>query len=384
MWWASGLGRIPADPRDYFTPEQIARASAYQAPRYLGTLASTVLGFAVLAVLAFTGLGDRLLVPLRRWPWPLAAVGAVATVILIRAAVRFPISFWQGHLHERAWGFSTQSVPGWLGDWMKALGLGVAITGVVFMALFGAVRMFPRGWPAVAAIGAATFTIVLSFLGPVVLEPVFNRFRPLEDAALADELRALSHRAGVPVRDVLVADASRRSTKENAYVSGFGSTRRLVLYDTLLRKAGRDEIRLIVAHELGHRRARHVEVATAIAAVGAAATVLVMWWLIRKGVVRASPDDPRSIPLLLLLAGVLTVAFQPPANWLSRRFERQADRFSLDLTGEREAYVKTERGLALRNLSDLDPDPVRYRFLFTHPPPAERIAMAGRLPVARR
>ena len=376
MWWASGLGRIPADPRDYFTPEQIARASAYQVPRYVGTLASTVLGFAVLAVLAFTSVGDRVLLPLRRWPWPVAVAGAVAAVVVIRAVVRLPISFWQGYLHEKTWGFSTQSVPGWLGDWAKSLGVGVLLTGVVFVGLFAAVRLVPRAWPAVVAVGVAGVTVALSFLGPVVLEPVFNRFRPLEDATLAGELRELSRRAGVPVRDVLVSDASRRTTKENAYVSGFGSTKRLVLYDTLLGKADRDEVRLIVAHELGHRRARHVEIGTLIGAVGAAATVIAIWLLIRAGMIRGGPADPRSVPLLLLLIGALTLVVQPPANWLSRRFEREADRFSLELTGERDAYLKAERGLALRNLSDLDPNPATYRFLFTHPAPAERLALA--------
>jgi STE24 endopeptidase len=378
LWWVSGLDRLAVDPRASFTSEQIARADGYQGPRYVSSVASIVLGLLVLAVLAFSGLGDRLLDPLRRWPWAIGAVAAVGLTVLIRAAVRLPLSFWNGYVHEHTWGFSTQSIPGWLGDWLKGLGIGVAITGVVFVALFGAVRAFPRAWPAVAALAAAGITAVLSFLGPVVLEPVFNRFRPLEDPAQTAELKALAARAGVPVRDVLVSDASRRTTKENAYVSGFGATRRLVLFDTLLEKADPDEVRLVVAHELGHRRARHVEIGTAVGAVGAAAAVVVLWLLFRWGVLPGSPADPRSVPAILLAVTLLTLATAPAANWLSRRFERSADRFSLTLTGEETAYVKAERGLALRNLSDLDPGPVTYRFLYTHPAPAERLALVDR------
>lgn len=377
LWWASGLDRIPADPRDHFTAEQVSRANAYQGPRQIAGAAALAVGLAVLWVLAATGAGRALLEPLRRWPWPVAALGGVAIVFTIRAVVRLPITFWAGHLHERTWGFSTQTAAGWFGDWAKSLGLGIALTGLVFVGLFAAVRIFPRGWPVAAAVGAAAITVVLSFAGPVLLEPVFNRFRPLQDPALASELRALADRAGVPVRDVLVADASRRTTKENAYVSGFGATRRLVLYDTLLRKAGPDEVRLVVAHELGHRRARHVEIGTVIGALGAAGLVLVLWLLMRAGILSVEPADPRAIPHLLLAVAVLGLLLLPPQHWLSRRFERQADRFSLELTGEDQAYVRTERGLALRNLGDLDPGPIAYRFLFTHPAPAERISVAG-------
>src|SRR5205085_9915599 len=127
-----------------------------------------------------------------------------------------------------------------------------------------------------AAAAGATLVLVLSFVAPVVLEPLFNRFRPL-DGALADDLRRLAERAHVPVRDVLVADASRRTRKVNAYVSGIGRTRRVVLWDTLLERAGTPELRLVVAHELGHRRDRHVLKGTLLAMAGAVVAVLVVW-----------------------------------------------------------------------------------------------------------
>src|SRR5207302_8681948 len=129
------------------------------------------------------------------------------------------------------WGFSTQGAGGWLLDRVKAFAVGVALTSLGVLGLVGLARALPRAWPLVAAPGAALLVFALGLLAPIVLEPLFNRFAPLEDPGLAAELRALAERARVPVRDVLVADASRRTRKANAYVSGIGRTRRVVLFD---------------------------------------------------------------------------------------------------------------------------------------------------------
>ncbi|HEV8681979.1 MAG TPA: M48 family metallopeptidase [Actinomycetota bacterium] len=382
VWWASGLGRVPADPRRFFSEQEIARANDYQGPRYVAYAIGTILGLAVLAVLAFTSVGDLLLRPVRSWPRPLAATGAVVLTTVAVAVVRVPVSFWRGYVHERAWGFSTQTLAGWFSDWGKALGVSVVISALVLTGLVALIRFFPRAWPSLAVVAGAAVVVLLTYLAPVVLEPLFNRFEPLEDRELAAQLTELADRAGVPVREVLVADASRRTTKENAYVSGFGTTRRLVVYDTLLKKADRDEIVLVVAHELGHRREHHVEWATAIGAAATAAGVLLLWLLLRSDAVlgaarAAAPADPRIVPFVIFLVAALNLLTLPPSNWLSRRFERSADSFALQLTGDEDAYVRTERGLALRNLADLDPGPLTYRLLFTHPAPAERIALGA-------
>lgn len=381
LWWASGLGRPRSDPRQFFSEEQIARANDYQGPRQLAYLARTLVGLAVLGALAFSPLGDWLVRPFRGLAWPLAALGSIAAVTGLVLVAQFPFSFWAGYLHERAWGFSSQSALGWSGDWARMLGVELVIGAIAFLGFSGLVRAFPRGWPfAVAATGAA-LVVALSFLYPVVIEPVFNRFAPLDDPALTSELKDLADRAGVPVRDVLVADASRRTTKENAYVSGIGSTRRLVVYDTLLDKAEREDVILVVAHELGHRRKRHVELLTAIGAAGAIGIVIVLWLLVRSSTVlswarSSGVADIRLIPFLFLVIVSLTLVTQPAANWISRQYEEEADRFALELTGTRDAYVRTEVGLAVRNLLELDPGPIAYRFLFTHPAPAERIGFA--------
>jgi STE24 endopeptidase len=222
--------------------------------------------------------------------------------------------------------------------------------------------------PAGAALALAV--LLLSFVAPVVLEPLFNRFRPLDDQALAADLQALSQLAGVPVRDVLVADASRRTTKVNAYVSGIGHTRRVVLFDTLLEAADPGAVRVVVAHELGHRRDRHVVKLTALAMLGAVVAVAVLWAVLGTRVA-----DPRTLPEALLLLFALELAALPAGAWLSRRYERAADRYSLELTEEPDAFARAHAGLARRNLSDLEPPRLVYALLFSHPTPPERLAI---------
>jgi STE24 endopeptidase len=275
---------------------------------------------------------------------------------------------------------------GWFWDRVKALLLGVALTSAGLVLLVGSMRAWPGWWPAVAAPGVAGFVLALSLAVPL-FERLFNRFLPLADTGLAAELRELSERAGVPVRTILVADASRRTRKHNAYVSGLGPTRRLVLFDTLLAEVPRGELRGVVAHELGHRRHRHVAVGTALAMAGAVATVLVLGGALSLHGLVASigakgPGDPRVVPLVLLVFSVLQLAGLPFGTWISRRWERTADRFAVDMTGDGEAMEQLHRRLALANLSDLDPPRLLYALLFTHPTPPERIA-AARATMAR-
>ncbi|HEX6702662.1 MAG TPA: M48 family metalloprotease [Gaiellaceae bacterium] len=353
-----------------FTDAEVERARRYHRPLYVALLADAVLGFALLAALAF--LGEWAYRPFERWPWAVRTVAYAAVVVLLLAVLRLPLSFWRGYVYERRWGFSTQTLRGWLVDRAKALAVSVALTPAALLGLVAVARWLPRTWPLVAAPGAALLVLALGVLAPVLLEPLFNRFARLAGRELAAELRALAERAAVPVREVLVADASRRTRKSNAYVSGLGRTRRVVLYDTLLARADPRQIQVVVAHELGHRRARHVAKATVLAMAGAAAAVVV-WWAIGR-----DAANPRSIPLLLLVVGVLEVLALPFSAALSRRWERQADRFSLELTRDRDAFERAHRELATANLADLAPPRAVYLLLFTHPTPPERIEAANR------
>ena len=371
---------LDVDASDLFAAEEIERARAYHRPLYLALAIDLLLELGVLAAIAFGPPGDWL-AGATGGSWSVRALELVALVTGVATLVRLPLSAWRGWLYERRWGFSTQTFRGWLWDRAKALLVGVVLSGFGLLLLLGGVRAWPGAWPAVAAPGAAAFVLVLSLLAPYLFERLFNRFWRLPDADLARELRGLSARAGVPVRKILVSDASRRTRKHNAYVSGLGPTRRLVLFDTLLEDMPRDELRGVVAHELGHRRHRHVAAGTLLGMAGAAAAVLVLWGLLSwpdlvSAAGAAGPRDPRAVPLVLLAFWVLELGALPFETWVSRRWERTADRFALQLTRDGKAMEQLQRRLALANLADLDPPKLLYALLFTHPTPPERIAAA--------
>ena len=368
-----------------FGSEQVARARRYHRPLYGVALVRLALDLLVLALAAFGPLGRWLLDPLSGWPWWAQTAGFTALIDALTTALGLPLAIWAGFLRERNWGFSTQNPGGFAADRAKGFLLAVAISAAAMVGLVGSARSLPRAWPVAAGLVGAGLLLALAFLGPLLVEPLFNRFVPVADAELASELGALARRAQLPIKEVLVADASRRTRKSNAYVSGLGATRRLVLYDTLLARATRPEIGLVLAHELGHRRARHLIKGVLLSMAGLAGFVAVLWALLRWAALRdaagapGGAGDPRVVAFALLLAASLQVLSAPLGSALSRSWEREADRFSLELTGDLDAFESVHRSLAEANLADIDPPRPIYLALFSHPTPAERIAAARRL-----
>jgi STE24 endopeptidase len=335
-----------------FSDQEIERARRYHRPRYAALVVDLVLSVAALAALTQVAL-------------PLLAAPPV--IGLLVSAAGLPVAWWR-YRHDLAWGFATQSPGAWAADRAKEMLAGAGLLLLALGPLFLLARYFPHGWVWAAAIGAALLVFVLGFLAPVVLEPLFNTFQPLDDPILSQRLHALADRAGAPVRDILVADASRRTTKANAYVSGLGRTRRVVLWDTLL-ATPQDQIAVVLAHELGHRLRRHVAALTLLTMAAAAGFVLVLHAL------RPHPV-PRDTAFILLLGLAGRLALLPAASALLRRFERAADRFSLDLTGDRPAYEALHHDLATTNLSDLRPPKWLYYWMFSHPTAPERLSDA--------
>ena len=295
--------------------------------------------------------------------------------------MRLPLSVWLGLTHERAFGFSRQSGKEFAVDRVKSVAIGAVLTGIGFAGLVGAAVVFPSWWPVVAATGAAVLVLLLSFVAPVVLEPVFNRFRPLEDEELRGAVMDFATECGVPVREVLVADASKRTTKLNAYVSGLGATRRVVLYDTLVETATPPEVLTVVAHELGHRRYRHVALGTAIAMASAAGFVLIVWALlgddgVLDAIAASGPGDARVVPFVLLVGSLLGLVLAPLQAALSRSWEYACDRFAVEQTGDLPAFESAFGRLSEANLPDPAPPRIVYLWLFSHPTVAERLAAA--------
>jgi STE24 endopeptidase len=334
-------------------------------------------------VLALTPLGARLVALVAR---PLGG-GFVAQVLLgtfaltlLGRLVTLPLDATAERVLRR-YGLSTQSWGSWLVDAAKSVGVATVLTSVVLLAVLTLVRHAPRTWWAWAAAVTAAFVVLGSFVYPLLVEPVFNSFTSLPAGVLRTDLLAMADRDHVPVKDVLVADASRRTTSLNAYVSGFGSTRRIVLYDTLVKTATPAEVELIVAHELGHAKRQDVLHGTLLGAVGSAAGVcalalLVSWTPLLRRAGVDSIGDPRIIPLLLFVVAAAGLLFAPATNLMSRRIEARADVHSLDVTRDVPTFIASEQRLARTNLSDLDPNPFLYVMFSTHPTSPQRIALA--------
>ena len=344
-----------------FSQEDHDRAARYHRPLYAAAAIRFLIAVAVFGAFTRLSLGG------------LGRFGAAAVwAVLVLAGVGvacLPLDLWRGLVRERRFGLSTQTLRGWLADWAKGEAIELVLAAAVWVAAVGLARAFPRWWPLPAAAALALFVLLMSFVAPVVLEPLFNRFRPLEDERLAGELRALAERAGVPVRDVLVADASRRTTRTNAYVSGLGPTRRVVVWDTLLADASEPELKLIVAHELGHRRDRHVLKGTLLGMSGAIVVVLVLWAVLGS-------LQPRRFPLCRVArdrdrdrrpAGDLVDL--PPVGASGGTALARAD-------ARPRRVRRCARCLARKNLSDLDPPRLAYLMLFSHPTAPERLALA--------
>jgi STE24 endopeptidase len=354
-------------PAELFSVEQVERARRYHRPLYVALLVDVTLGLGVLSVLAFTRVGSWLYdaVPGAAFP---------ALVVAVSAVVGLPLSFWRGHVRERRWGFSTQSARGWLLDRAKSFAVSVVLVSGALLGLAGLARWLPRTWPLVAAPAAAVLVLVVGFVAPVVLEPLFNRFAPLRDEELAGRLRALARRAGVPVRDVLVADASRRTRKVNAYVSGLGATRRVVLFDTLLDgRFSQAEILSVAAHELGHVGRRHIWKGLGwFALIVIPCTFLVARVTERWG----GLPNPSAVLPGLALAFLLLMLTLPLSNVVSRRYEAEADWIALRTTENPAAFIGVQQAFVRSGLTDPTP-PALYSFWFaTHPSPLERIALA--------
>jgi len=352
-----------------FTSAQVAREQAYhravRPPAYL----SLALSLVIAGFLGLSRWGGRIVQGLPGH-WTVKVLLGTTVLVAIGQLLTLPLDV-QSERVLRRYGLSTQDWAGWTDDLLRGLGIRILTTSLVLVVLIALARRSPDRWWIPGAAVAAVFTVVASFAYPVVIEPVFNSFAKMPAGQLRTDLLALAAKDHVRVSDVLVADASKRTTALNAYVSGFGSTRRIVVYDTLLKTATPAEVELVVAHELGHAKRNDVLHGTIIGAFGAAAAVIALFL-----VLGASAADVRKVPLVLFLAAIAPLLLSPLTNLVSRHIEARADMHALDLTHDVPTYIASEKTLATTNLSDLSPNWLVYNLFYTHPSDPQRLALA--------
>jgi STE24 endopeptidase len=355
------LEPVAVAPQTYFSAAQIERAEDYRSGQLwlYGARLAIELGLLVVIV--------------RRPPrWlqqrPIVAGAATAAAISVALTVAtLPVSAISRERSKDV-GLVTQGWVDWAGDVVKATAIEALLIGAGGALLVFGIRRFGRRWWAPGAALVVAFGVVMTYASPILISPVFNTFTPLERNELRADIEQMAERAGVRVGEVYVMDASRRTTAANAYVAGLGSTKRVVLYDTLLENFTPGEVRLVVAHELAHQHYRDVPRGLLYLAIVAPFGMY--------AVARIGERLGGTVPAVILAIALMVPAITVVSNQLSRAVEARADRYAMELTGDPGELIAFERRITIRNVSDPAPPGWVSFLLGTHPTAMERIGQA--------
>ncbi|SEO34473.1 M48 family metallopeptidase [Paenibacillus sp. OV219] len=388
--WYTSPNNVPssyagtaADPTTFFSSKQLADSARLNAMRNWIFFISAPWEWLIYLFLLFGGLArywrdaleSRRLPLVVRFPLYVLLVDAAAFLLYLPLrALSFALS--------KSYGISTQPWPGWLRDKIVAFGVGyitlLAVTAVAFWIMSRRGRWWLKLW-----LISVPFTAFMMYVQPVIIDPLYNHFTRLSDPQLEQKILALAAKSDIPASRVYEVDMSAKTNAINAYVTGIGSSLRIVLWDTTLKQLNEQEILLIMAHEMGHYAMHHLEW-SALGAVGSSLVVIVIggWiyiWSIRRFGDRLgirSRSDITALPLLLLILSLLSFASLPVSNYVSRQAESAADAYAMDLLDTADGSISMQQKTALVTLSDMNPPMLVRWFRDTHPSDMERIIAA--------
>lgn len=366
-----GVDPVDAEPQTYFSAAFIERAEDFRSGQLVlfGVRMALEIGLLVYVVARPPA---RLKGRFRR---PVLAGAATAVALSVAVTVvTLPV---RAIARERAKdvGLVTQDWVGWVGDVAKGMAIEAVLVGAGGAVLVFGMRRFGRNWWAPAAALVVAFGVFMTYASPLLIEPLFNTFKPLPQGQLRSEVLELAEEAGVEVGEVYEMDASRRTTAANAYVAGLGSTKRVVLYDNLLNDFSEDEVRLVVAHELGHVHYHDVPRGLLFLAIVAPFGMFAVARLSER-LAPSAGGTPAAIPAVALSLALLVPAITMISNQLSRQVEARADRYSLELTDAPDALIGFQKRIVVTNVSDPDPPGWVSFLLGTHPTAMDRIGQA--------
>jgi STE24 endopeptidase len=383
----SQTAAVPGRNQTVTVPPPTDQAIRYYRSGNVLWAADTALSILIPALILFTGFSARLRTLARRigrrW-FPAIAIYAVLFA-LVTACLTLPLTYYEGYVREHAYHLSSQSLSKWWGDWLKGTAAGAVGFSLVLWIPYFLLTRSPRRWWLYSALATIPVTTLLLIVTPLWIDPLFNHFGPMHDKQLESRILALAERAGISGGRVYQVDKSVDTKTVNAYVTGVGSTKRIVLWDTILAKLNPDQILFVTAHEMGHFVLRH----TLATIVGATLLAIVSLYLIHrvsgKLILRFSRQfgftelsDVASFPLFLLVGGVASFIFLPAVLAFSRHLEHEADRFALEITRNNYAAATTFVRLQQENLSVPRPSRLYVFFRGSHPPLGERADFANR------
>ncbi|MBU5635741.1 M48 family metallopeptidase [Geomonas sp. Red69] len=373
---------VPQGFEDAVDAEALAKSASYTLAQSRLALVDSVYDSALLIIFMFTPLlplYDHWIASLTD-SFVLRGVLFMLVLTLVQEVLDIPFSLYSTFRLERRYGFNTTTPGLWISDFLKSTLVSAALTAIVISAALLLVRHSPALWWLWVWAFFAIFSIVMIYVSPYLIEPLFSKFEPLGDPDLEEEIRGMLQKADLRVKDVQQMDASRRSLHSNAYFTGIGRVKRIVLYDTLLKQMERPEVLAILAHEAGHWKKGHIWKRLALME----ASALALFYLVHQVIAWGGLPQLFGLPEASFLAQILMVSFifsivsfplTPVGAWLSRRNEWEADRFAASLSGTPEALASALVKLSKENLANLHPHPFYAAFYYSHPPVVDRVAV---------
>ena len=378
---------VPEVFQDTIDPEKLKKISAYTVDSaHFGILAALASQIFFLTLL-LSGLLPWLVQAIHHYGWGTILSGLIffAALSVLLNLFQVPFNLYDTFVIENRYGFNTKTFRLWIMDLLKSLFLSALLGVLLLWLLLSLVTHGGEDWWVWAWLLVGAFELLLLWLYPVILAPLFNKFEPIQDQDLARRIVSLMERAGLRTKGVFRMDASKRSKHTNAYFTGLGKTKRIVLFDTLMESHTGEEIEAVLAHEVGHWKKKHVLQQLILMEGLSLAAFYLLAKLLNWPFMYKTFGFPEPFPYVgLLLMGALFSPlgyfFQPLGSALSRKFEREADDFALDLIPSERPLVRAFKRLAADNLSNLTPHPLYAWFYYSHPPLAERILRLQKRP----
>jgi len=371
---------VPHELKGHIDEDLLKRIQEYEAEKTRFGFISSIFGNIVTVVFIFGGVLNIY----NSWVAALNLLFIPAGLLfflLLSAAstvLDIPFDLYGTFRIENKYGFNTMTPKLWIADFFKSLLLSFVLTGIMITAGFRIIQSSPDFWWIWVWGFFLVFSIFMMYISPYVIEPLFNKFTPIDDAGLEESLKNMMEKANIKVGRVFKMDASKRSRHTNAYFTGIGKVKRIILYDTLIEKFDRDEILSVLAHEAGHWKKKHVLKMIIGMEIVSFVGIYISFRILRTDFLASLFDIQHStffakVVLLGFIGGIASFPFAPLGAYISRRFERQADRFACELSENKEAMATALIKLSKDNLSNLHPHPLYAAFYYSHPPVAERI-----------
>lgn len=371
---------VPEGFEGYIDESVLRKSHAYTIETSSLSFVESIFGNIVIIIFLYggvLGLYNRLIGSLGL---PFVMKGAVFFLVLTFAntLLTIPFSLYSTFRIENKYGFNTMTWKLWVADLIKSLFLSTVILGTISLGGLSIVRQSPGYWWLFVWGFFFVLSIFLMYLSPYVIEPLFNKFTPLEGGELEEKIREMMQKVGIRVSRVFTIDASKRSRHTNAYFTGIGRVKRIVLFDTLMEMMAQSEILAVLAHEAGHWKKKHVlkriAVFECMSLAGAYLSFLVLKSNVLSDMFNLQGEAFfAKIIILGFLFGIAAFPFTPLSSYFSRRHEDEADRFAIELTGDPGSLATSLIKLSKDNLSNLHPHPLYAKFYYSHPPIVERI-----------